>query len=868
MFKTIKSKLIGGFSLITILIVLVAIFSVVKINESSDGFKSYREMARASLMSSRIQANMLMVRMNVKDYLFNPVQKEVDEFQSYYDKTSTFIKEAEELINDPERSSLLEKMSSGLVEYKLNFEKVQAFMKQRNELVDNGLDLIGPQMEKTLTTVMREEVELGDLDIANKSAESIRTLLLARLYAAKFIKDNEQATMDRVLQEFDNLNSQLWTLKSQVSSEKHTDDLQVVSDEIATYKNKIETLYKVINDRNDIVDNKLNVIGPQIAELSEDIKLSLKAEQDRIGPEVQQNNENIVMAMILSSAIVALIAILIAFFLPRSIARGLASIQQALNNISSSGDFGIRADDSREDEVGDMGRAVNSLLIDMQKAINESTEVIQAIAKGDFSKRIQADLHGDLDSLKQGINGSADSIDDTMTQLSHVMAAMSKGDFNVTINAAVEGKFLEMVESSCLTLKTLNDTISDIINIMTRMENGDFEHRVTVEAHGDLLKLKSGVNNSMDAIESAMADIIRIVVAQSKGDLTQSISADYNGQLDTLKQAINSSAARLADVVGKALEATNIVSNAADEVSRGALDLSQRVQEQAAALEETSATMDEMNSAVQGNTDNAQEASAVAQDVQSKANTGVTVMNQTIEAMDAIQESSHKINDIVSLIDGIAFQTNLLALNAAVEAARAGEHGRGFAVVASEVRALAQKSAEAAKEIKTLIEESVNRIDDGTQLASESGKMLSEINASIDTVSQMIKHIAEASGEQATGVSQVHQAISQIDEVTQQNAALVEETSAASASMNDQSSLLRQEMSFFHIGGASKAIASAPIAKEPAAKLEKPVGMTAKTPAPSKPMEHKQETQKPEASDIKSYQKKPLGSNEEEWQDF
>ena len=245
-------------------------------------------------------------------------------------------------------------------------------------------------------------------------------------------------------------------------------------------------------------------------------------------------------------------------------------------------------------------------------------------------------------------------------------------------------------------------------------------------------------------------------------------------------------------------------------------------------MEETSATMDEMNSAVQANTENAQQAARVAEDVQKRANDGSRVMQQTIEAMNAIQESSHKIADIVSLIDGIAFQTNLLALNAAVEAARAGDHGRGFAVVAGEVRALAQKSAEAAKDIKTLIDESVTRIDQGTQLASQSGEMLNTINQSIDSVTQMVSQIARASAEQANGVTQVHEAISQIDQVTQQNAALVEETTAAAESMSEQSMVLREDMAFFNTGRSSgtvrrtKAKLSAPAAlPKPKAALPK-----------------------------------------------
>jgi methyl-accepting chemotaxis protein len=243
-----------------------------------------------------------------------------------------------------------------------------------------------------------------------------------------------------------------------------------------------------------------------------------------------------------------------------------------------------------------------------------------------------------------------------------------------------------------------------------------------------------------------------------------------------------------------------VVSQAAGQVSQGASDLSSRVQEQAAALEQTSATMTEMTVAVQTNTANAKRVAELANQVKSQSSQGVAVMQQTITAMQSIQESSHKINDIVTLIDGIAFQTNLLALNAAVEAARAGEHGRGFAVVAGEVRALAQKSASAAKDIKDLITESVHRIETGTQLADKSGEMLNGITGSIEQVATMIEEIAVASSEQSTGISQVHLAMNNIDRVTQENAALVEETTAASESLNHEAHKLRENMAFFKTG--------------------------------------------------------------------
>ena len=348
--------------------------------------------------------------------------------------------------------------------------------------------------------------------------------------------------------------------------------------------------------------------------------------------------------------------------------------------------------------------------------------------------------------------------------------------------------------------------INEIISVLKKIEEGDFNYRVQVQP-GDLEALGKAINQTMTTLGDVMGAISEVVAAQAAGDLTRELPAGvYKGQLHDLKNAINYSSAKLKEVVTVALEVSNVVSGAAKEVYQGSSDLSNRVQQQAAALEQTSATMEQMNAQVQSSSANAQEASKVSSQVKGKVDKGVVVMQQTIQAMQAIEESSHKISEIVSLIDGIAFQTNLLALNAAVEAARAGEHGRGFAVVAAEVRSLAQKSAEAAKDIKGLIEETVTRVNQGSNLASESGSMLNEVNHSIDSVTAMIVQIAQAASEQASGVHQVHQAISEIDGVTQQNAALVEETSAASESLRDQAHELEREMSYFKIDARQLAL--------------------------------------------------------------
>lgn len=342
--------------------------------------------------------------------------------------------------------------------------------------------------------------------------------------------------------------------------------------------------------------------------------------------------------------------------------------------------------------------------------------------------------------------------------------------------------------------------INDITRVLRHIEEGDFNYRVDVFP-GDLEELGNTINSTMTTLGGVMTSISDVMTAQAQGDLTKELPAGvFKGQVHDLKNAINFSSQKTKEVVSMTSEVSASVETTAQEVAQGSLDLSNRVQQQASALEETSATMEQMNSQVQSSSNNAQEANRVSIDVQHKVEQGVGVMQQTIQAMTSIEESSHKIADIVTLIDSIAFQTNLLALNAAVEAARAGEHGRGFAVVASEVRNLAQKSAEAAKDIKTLIDETVGRVSQGSTLAAESGEMLNDINQSIDNVTNMVSQIAQASQEQAEGVQQVHQAISQIDSVTQQNAALVEETSASAENLRHLAETLSKEMSYFNLG--------------------------------------------------------------------
>jgi methyl-accepting chemotaxis protein len=329
---------------------------------------------------------------------------------------------------------------------------------------------------------------------------------------------------------------------------------------------------------------------------------------------------------------------------------------------------------------------------------------------------------------------------------------------------------------------------------------GDFSERIKTEGkEGFFLKLADGLNVLVTTAEKGLNDVARVLGAIAKGDLTEKIDADYLGTFGELKNYCNETTDSLTSMLGDIRTAADTIFTASSEIAQGNADLSSRTEQQAANLEETASSMEELTSTVKLNADNAKQANVLAEQASTVAIDGGTLIQQVVITMNAINESARKISDIIGVIDGIAFQTNILALNAAVEAARAGDQGRGFAVVASEVRTLAQRSANAAKDIKALISDSVQKIDNGNQLVGKSGDTMKEIVNAIKRVNDIMAEIAAASAEQSTGIEEVSTAVSQMDEMTQQNAALVEEAAAAAESMQSQADQLTQSVAQFRL---------------------------------------------------------------------
>jgi methyl-accepting chemotaxis protein len=455
---------------------------------------------------------------------------------------------------------------------------------------------------------------------------------------------------------------------------------------------------------------------------------------------------------------------------------------------------------------GEMAKSINVLVQSHIAVKMKVVEVVKRYALGDLSV--------DMDRLpgqKAQITAAIDGVKASMKAVN----AQIKG----LVDAAVAGDF------------------------KARGEAGKFEY--------EFKEMIEGLNRLMDVSDVGLGEVSRILDALAKGDLTQRIDGNYQGTFGKLQDDSNTTVARLQEVVGRIKEATEAIDTASKEIAAGNQDLSSRTEEQASSLEETASSMEELNATVKQNAENARQANELAKKSNEAVSRGGEAVKRVVTTMGDIQDSSKKIADIIGVIDSIAFQTNILALNAAVEAARAGEQGRGFAVVATEVRNLAQRSATAAKEIKGLIAESVDKVDGGAKLVNQAGEAMDEVVTSFQQVANLVTEISGASREQSSGIEQVTQAVSQMDEVTQQNAALVEEAAAAAESLEEQARGLVQSVSMFRLpGGGGTHLPAVALRDATPKRLAKPTGKPAKS------------TPKQLA------QAKHAGQAEDEWEEF
>jgi methyl-accepting chemotaxis protein len=481
----------------------------------------------------------------------------------------------------------------------------------------------------------------------------------------------------------------------------------------------------------------------------------------------------------------------------------------------------------------------------MQNMLGDIGKVMSKVAQGDVNQRVQAEGRGSLNQLKNDINLSLDSLN-CLNDIALIASALSKGDLTQTISKNYPGTFGTVIAGMNVTVSALTSIVNEIHTIVEAAANqgdfskrmdlsgkqgfgkvigeslnqlsdttdtglkdvtrvakafalGDFSQKITRECHGAFGETKDGINALSDTTATSLKDIMRVANAMADGDLTQIITKRYPGAFGQTSDSINTTVNTLKRLVDEIKVATESISADARQIAEGNADLSHRTEDQAASLEKTAASMEELSATVKQNADNANQANQLATAASGVALKGGNAVSEVVATMSDINNSANKIEDIISVIDSIAFQTNILALNAAVEAARAGEQGRGFAVVAGEVRNLAQRSASAAKEIKELISDSVSKTAEGTKQVENAGKTMQDIVSSVQRVTDIMGEITAASQEQSIGIAQVNEAIIKMDDVTQQNTALVEEAAAAAESLMEQADELMKAVSVFQL---------------------------------------------------------------------
>ncbi|RXJ94622.1 chemotaxis protein [Malaciobacter molluscorum] len=554
---SIKIQLIISFTVIAVLVLVSSTINYFGVIKTSNGFSQYREMAKNSVLSSRVQANMLMLRMNVKGYLNEPAQKEIDNFNKYYEKTNLFLKEALENIKKPSRAPLVKEIDENLKVYHESFFKIVNFMNQRNNIINHNLNTNGKKIEELLTSVMRSAKKDKDLEASLTTAEAIRTLLLARLYNVKFLDSNKKSDSDRVQEEFKILEEELEVIKKNIQNSNRINKLNEAIVLIKKYQDGVDKIIHIITKRNDIIE-KLNKIGPHIAEVAEDIKLSIKADQDQIGSFVSKLNSNIKTQTLVIAIILLILVLFFAISIPLIIAKGLNGLNNGILNLLNSNDVSSRVDILSNNEIGKISENFNKYLNSIENGLKDDAKVIEDV------KRVVTLVKDGKFKQKVVISSKNENLEELRNQ------------------------FNEMLE------EVASDVSSDIEKIETALNkysDYDFSFRIK-DASG---KVEKGLNQLADTINKLLVD------NKSNGLTLQKSANELLSNVDTLNQSSYEAAASLEETAAALEEITaNITSNTENvvEMANNANELKKSATEGESLAKKTTMAMDEINEQV------------------------------------------------------------------------------------------------------------------------------------------------------------------------------------------------------------------------------------------------------------------------------
>jgi len=764
----IGRRIYAGFSIVLMLLLALATVGYLSLTGVSGTFASYATISDNAVRMTEIDRDVVSLRASMREYVRSNSPTALTSLRDVG-------KEAREILTGlsanapiPEQRERAKTILTSLDTFLANFESIVKIQGDLNKALDGVMNPLAAKLSGTLADIIHGAVGDADMAVGAQAGIAQQQLMNARLSVERFLASNDAKLIEASERQFGTLSEALKRLQEDNNDDGRAAKVAQVIKETPQFLTAFRSAVKLIGDRAHLIDTDANLAAGMIENTSA-MKTAAHSGLSTIKATADAGVSSTLWWSITLAVIALLMGVGAAWLIGRSVTGPMLALSETMHVLANGNLDAEVPGTERGDELGVMAKSV----LTFREAGRTNIRLQQEAAEKD----------------KQAAAASA------------AAAAAAMEEFDAALG-----------------------------NIVTAAVTGDFSQRVGLDGKsGLILKMGTAINTLCANVARALDDLGVMLNALAEGDLTHRITADYQGNFAQLKDKANATAERIGTTITEIKASSVEVTNASAEISGSTTDLSQRTEEQAASLEETSASMEEIAATVKKNAENAQSANASAADTRAVAERGGAVVAKAVDAMAKIEDSSRKISDIIGVIDEIARQTNLLALNAAVEAARAGEAGRGFAVVASEVRSLAQRSSQAAKDIKDLITNSNGQVKEGVDLVNKAGASLNEIVESIKKVAEIVADIASASNEQATGIEQVGKALSQMDAVTQQNSALVEENAATAKTLEHQAHAMDERVAFFQIDdGVAAGQNVAPVETKRAAPLQPTRGPAAK----------------------------------------